>query len=46
MAVLSWQQVAAVAIKAGFPAWPRGDRGSDHRTGIGRNATIVQQGMP
>lgn len=46
MAVLSWQQVAAVAIKAGFPPGPAVIAVAITEPESGRNATIVQRGMP
>lgn len=46
MAVLTWQQVAAVAIKAGFPPGPAVIATAITMPESGRDATIVQQNQP
>lgn len=46
MAVLSWDEVAAVALKAGWPPGPAAVATAITEPESGRNATIVQAGQP
>lgn len=46
MAILSWQQVAAVALKAGWPAGPAVIAVAITEPESGRDASIVQAGQP
>lgn len=46
MPVLSWEQVAAVAIQAGFPPGAAVIATAITMPEAGRNSTIVQQGQP
>lgn len=46
MAILSWEEVAAVAIRAGWPPGPAVIAVAITEPESGRNATIVQAGQP
>jgi hypothetical protein len=46
MPVLSWEQVAAVAVKAGFPPGPAVIATAITMPESGRNASVIQQGEP
>lgn len=46
MAILSWDEVAAVALKAGWPPGPAVIAVAITEPESGRNATIVQAGQP
>lgn len=46
MAVLSWDEVAAVALKGGWPPGPAAVATAITEPESGRNATIIQQGQP
>lgn len=46
MAVLSWDQLAALAVKVGFPPGPAAIAVAITQPESGRNDTTVQQGMP
>jgi len=46
MAILTWLQVAAVALKSGFPPGPAAIATAITQPESGRNPAIIQQGMP